>query len=417
MACPESARAASCLTERDVRRTRIGAESGDQLGKILVQARERRSVETRKRLRQHARERSRRPPQDPAAGRQDSQLNSASVGAVLRRADQFTLDKRLDEVAGGGLMHVHRASQIVDSDARAGVNDAERPQLGTAHAGLLLDLLKVRLYGIEDQPELAQYAHCGLRAFAPRWTAGAASSLPDVVLRLTMTRSYERCSEASKARPVVASSQSRRHSSTGHGDLNALGVALGFDGRRSIHGPWWRQGTPHIRWCIFAQIAALRARLALETTVSRRATLDARRLQFEANLGNCRRCCRARAARRRRLLWLNESPPPVAPPAAAPPLAASAAARCCACFGARCQVSGRLEPGGAGSNGAARSGGGADRVVRAQDCLVDVPASGLSSPVRSDSGQSRPVARTCRPVAGQSGGRTIHRREAAMAPM
>jgi len=98
-------------------------------------------------------------------------LNRATVLAVLGRSDQFARDQRLDEVASCGLMHVHGSRQIVDSYAGPGADDAQRPQLRAPYAGLLFDLLKVSLDGIEDKTKPAQHPGSGLADLTSRRVA------------------------------------------------------------------------------------------------------------------------------------------------------------------------------------------------------------------------------------------------------
>ena len=82
----------------------------------------------------------------------------AAVDRVLHRQRQFAFEQQLDEVAGGGLVHVHRAAEFADPDAWPGLDHAQCPHLGAADAGSRLDLAKMHLDGIEDNAELTQHA-------------------------------------------------------------------------------------------------------------------------------------------------------------------------------------------------------------------------------------------------------------------
>lgn len=159
------------LPERNVRRTLVGIERGDQLDEARFETRQGLGIEACERLRQDSGQRAGRSSQNLVPGRQDAELNRATVLTVLGRSDQFACDQRLDEVASCGLMHIHGSRQIVDSYPGPGTDDAHRPQLRAPYADLLFDLLKVSLDGIENKSKPAQHPGSGLADLTSGWVA------------------------------------------------------------------------------------------------------------------------------------------------------------------------------------------------------------------------------------------------------
>lgn len=165
--CPEhqrQARHAGCqqvvdsLTEGDVCPCLVGIERGDELAQIGIQPRQRLCIQGGQRLWQYARVGAGGVSDHAIAGRQDTQLHGAPVRAFAYRGDQLPFHQRPDQVAGCRLVNIHCTRQLIDTDARSRLDDVQRPQLGTADAGLLLDLLEVGLDGVEHHTKAAQNA-------------------------------------------------------------------------------------------------------------------------------------------------------------------------------------------------------------------------------------------------------------------
>lgn len=147
------------LGQRDAGGVIAHMQRHDQLFQVPIQAGQRSRIKTRQGLGKHTGEWAGRRAQDFFAPGPNPQGHDAAVIATLDGTDQFQLDQRLDQVAGGGLVHVHGHGQVVDPNSRSGVDHTQRPELRPSNAGIAFNLPKVGLDGVEDHAKTAQDMH------------------------------------------------------------------------------------------------------------------------------------------------------------------------------------------------------------------------------------------------------------------
>lgn len=156
----------------------VCAKEGGKPQQIAVEARQRTCVETCEGFGQYAGKRARCSAQDGPPCGESFKMDGAPVGARSGRADQIPLHERLDKIARGGLVDVHRHRQVVNADPGTFLNYAQRPKLRATDSRRLLNLLKVCLDGVKDMSKPPQNAGGFIAKVARLWGLSLPSRRP-----------------------------------------------------------------------------------------------------------------------------------------------------------------------------------------------------------------------------------------------